>query len=159
MEFQSANSEGRATGWNYCPAMQFFARFINVALIDCKCTLGVAPVSRGVLVAVPLPGADAKAVPSDEALLARDWIARSEDPADPSQRRYLSFPACCAQLGADVERSRVALLMAVDSAGDYDTDECWARLEELDARELEDDAEPLFDAPRVVPVVDQLRLF
>jgi hypothetical protein len=159
MNQESVNGNTEGGGWNYSPAMQFFARFINVALIDCHCALAVAPVAHGSLVAVTLPGANAKARPSDDALLARDWIARSEDPADKHSRRFLSFPGCCAQLSADVEQSRLALLAAVDSAGDYDNDEAWARLEELSAREPKDDAEPLFDAPRVVPALDQLALF
>jgi hypothetical protein len=153
----NSNTDGRT--WNYSPSMQFFARFINVALIDCRCTLAVAAVSHGVLVAVTLPGADAKARPTDEALLARDWIARSEEPADTHSRRFLSFPGCCAQLSADVEQSRLSLLAVIDSAGDFDNDEAWARLDELSACELQDDVEPLFDAPRVVPALDQLALF
>ena len=159
MEQMSVNSNTGGERWSYTPSMQFFARFINVALIDCGCNLAVAPLSRGVLVAVTLPGADAKARPSDEALLARDWIARSEDPTDAHSRRFLSFPGCCAQLSADAEQSRLELLAVIDTAGDYDNDEAWARLDELSAREPQDDVEPLFDAPRVVPALDQLALF
>jgi hypothetical protein len=145
--------------WNYCPALQFFARMVCVALIDCKCTLAVAPVACGSLVALALRGADPAAVPTDEALLARDWIARSLSPADRMERRFLSFDECCAQLSVDAEKSRVALLAAVDAAGDYDTDENWERLAELIAREPMDDFEPLFDAPRIVAALDQMALF
>lgn len=158
-----AESQNGMTGverqWNYCTALQFFAREINQALIDCKCALGVAPISHGALVAVMLPGVDATAVPTDDALLARDWIARSETPEDTTQHRYLSFAQCCGVLGVDTDRSRMNLLAAIDAASDYDTDECWERLKTLSAEELPDDDEPLFDAPRVVPVLDQVSLF
>jgi hypothetical protein len=155
----NGNTPDGTRQWNYCAAMQFFARVINVALIDCKCALAIAPVAHAALVALPLPGADPAGRPTDDALLARDWIARSESPADGRVRRYLSFPECCGQIGVDVEASRTALLAAIDAAGDYDNDEAWARLEELSARELPDDVEPLFDAPRVVPALDQIALF
>jgi len=149
--------------WNYCPVMQFFARVINVALIDCKCVLAVASVSHGTLVALPLSGMapvviGPKERPTDEALLARDWIARSISPLDGRQRRYVSFPECCAQLGVDAEASRLSLLAVIDDVADYDNDNADERLEALSAAELPDDDEPLFDAPRIVPVLDQLSL-
>lgn len=156
---ESVNSSTDGRSWNYTPALQFFARIINVALIDCGCNLAVAPISRGVLVALPLPKTDPKARPSDDALMARDWIARSEEPANKRSRRYLSFPACCAQLGVSAEASRSSLLAVIDNAGDYDNDEAWARLEELNAQEIKNDDEPLFDAPRIVPVLDQMTMF
>jgi len=154
----NGNTDGTRQ-WNYCAALQFFARVINVALIDCKCALAVAEVSHGTLVALPLPGASAQARPTDDALLARDWIARSESPENGHTRRYLSFPECCSQLGVDAESSRTQLLAAIDNAGDYDNDEAWARLETLSAGELADDVEPLFDAPRIVAALDQIALF
>jgi hypothetical protein len=54
---------------------------------------------------------------------------------------------------------RPALLALIDQAVDTDNDEAWARLEELSAREPADDVEPLFDAPRIVPALDQAVLF
>lgn len=162
---QSVNSNTAGERqWNYCPAMQFFARLINVALIDCKCALAVAPVSHGTLVALPLPGVYAPVIgprerPADEALLARDWIARSESPADGRLRRFLSFPACCSMLDVDAESSRLALLAAIDSVGDYESEDVDARLEQLSAAELPDDVEPLFQTARVVPALDQMILF
>lgn len=150
--------------WNYCPAMQFFARVINVALIDCQCVLAVAPVSHGTLVALPLPGVYEVAIgpmerPTDDALLARDWIARSQSPKDGRTRRFLSFPECCAQLDVDAESSRLALLAVIDSVGDYDSDYADDRLEQLSAAELPDDVEPLFQTARIVPALDQFSLF
>jgi hypothetical protein len=135
--------------WVYTPALWFYFRMIEVAYLDAR------------TFTMP-PGAE-KLQPTDEALLARDWIARSE----PAERipgvvicaEFVSFPECCEMLGLDAERERTALLAAIDGAVDLDTDEAWARLEELSAREPVDDVEPLFDAPRVVPALDQIALF
>lgn len=155
--------------WHYSPAMQFFARMINAALIECKCALAIAPVSHGVLVALPLRYGVAvgpKMFPTDEALLARDWIARSESistlPAVRNDFRaplYLSFPECCAHLGVDVERTRVALLAAIDDVADFDNDLADARLDVLTAADLPEDKQPLFNCSRAVPVRDQLSMF
>lgn len=164
MNSENVNSNA-APEWNYSPALQFFARMINAALIDCKCCLGFARCSHGALVAVPLRGAAPDAVPGDEALLARDWIAGSVTPADLKQRRYLSFAECCRQLGVEWERSRANLLAVIDAAADYRfavegfSTATGVRLEQLRRADLPDDAEPLFDAPRVVPAVDQMPLF
>ncbi|MGA7887627.1 MAG: hypothetical protein WCA44_17975 [Acidobacteriaceae bacterium] len=148
--------QATARRWNYTPEMQFFARLINTALIECKCMLGVAVVSRGVLVATPLPSAHTDWRPSDAALLARDWIARS---GDEISYRFVGFATCCLCLGAVVDPSRVSLLATIDAAGDYDNDKAWARLEQLRSRPIEDDTEPLFAAPRCIPAVDQGTLF
>ena len=148
--------------WSYTPTMQFYRRMIEMALIDCNCCMGITALSHGVLVALPNPSADPASTPTDDALLARDWIARSETSAPRGfllERRFLSFATCCEQLGANVEGSRVALLDAVDRAADFDSDDAWARLEVLSQSEPKDDIEPLFDAPRIVPAIDQLSLF
>jgi hypothetical protein len=129
--------------WVYTPALWFYFRMIEVAYLDAR------------TFTMP-PGAE-KLQPTDEALLARDWIARST-PAGKGPD-FMSFPECCEMLGLDAERERTALLAAIDSAVDLDTDEAWARLEDLSAREPVDDVEPLFDAPRVVPALDQIALF
>jgi hypothetical protein len=150
--------QAAARQWNYTPVLQFFVRFIQVALIDANCDLVIFPQSRGVLQAMPAPGAKPTARPTDAALLARDWIARSE-PGSASKRRFRSFVECCDRLGIDADKERITLLNAIDMAGDFDNDEAWARLDELSARGLQDDAEPLFDAPRCVPAMDQLALF
>ena len=142
--------------WHYSPEMQYFARMINTALIECKCALAVAPLSHGALVATPLPSAKSDWIPSDAALLARDWIARSEDER---AERFVGFPTCCSCIGADVEQSRTNLLAVIDAAGDYDNDEAWARLERLSQQVIEDDTEPLFLAPRCIPALDQMALF
>lgn len=137
--------------WVYTPALWFYYRMIEVAFLDARTQEGGKP--------------------TDEALLARDWIATSEMPrygntvaASPrmvirAPHEFVSFPACCQMLGLDAEQERVALLDAIDKAVDSDNDEAWTRLEELAAREPLDDVEPLFDTPRVVPALDQLALF
>lgn len=161
---QSVNSNTAGERqWNYSPAMQFFARVINVALIDCGCVLGVAPVSHGTLVALPLPGVHAPVIgprtrPTDEALLARDWIARSASPMDGRTRRFLSFPECCSQLDVDAERSRLSLLATIDGVGDYESEDADRRLDALNDAELPDDYEPLFETARIVPAFDQYSL-
>jgi hypothetical protein len=138
--------------------MQFYVRFIHVALLDCNCMLAIFPLAQGLLRAVPQPGALATDRPTDAALLARDWIATSA-PMRAEKRRFISLPECCEQLSLDADAQRVALLAVVDLAGDYDNDEAWERLEQLRTAEPQDDDEPLFDAPRLVPELDQLNLF
>ena len=130
--------EGRRK-WLYMPTLWFFYRMIEVAYLDAKTK------------------ADGK--PTDEALLARDWIARSELAPAMAPHEFVSFPECCRVLGLDADCERVALLDAIDKANDADNDESWARLAELSERAPMDDIEPLFDAPRIVPALDQITLF
>lgn len=125
--------------WVYTPTLWFYYRMIEVAFLDARTQKGGKP--------------------TDEALLARDWIARSTPPVARAAHEFVSFPECCAMLGLDAEQERLALLDAIDKAVDLDNDEAWARLEELAARTPVDDVEPLFDAPRVVPALDQISLF
>ena len=129
--------------WVYTPALWFYFRMIEVAYLDAR--------------------TEENGKPTDEALLARDWIARSGGYSTEGQSAgkstFVSFPECCQMLGLNPERERLALLDAIDKAVDSDNDEAWARLDELAAREPQDDVEPLFDAPRVVPALDQLALF
>ena len=136
--------------WVYTPTLWFYYRMIEVAYLDARtCEIQAGPLR---------PGEALLYYPTDEALLARDWIARSQ-PAPAGSLEFVSFPECCQMLGLDPEQERVALLDAIDKAVDSDNDEAWARLEELRAREPLDDVEPLFDAPRVVPALDQMALF
>lgn len=125
--------------WVYTPALWFYYRMIEVALLDARTKDG--------------------GLPTDEALLARDWIARSQPPAAGAPHEFVSFPECCQVLSLDADVERTALLETIDKAVDTDNDEAWARLDELAAREPLDDVEPLFDAPRVVPALDQMALF
>lgn len=160
MEQGSVNATVGGARWNYDPALQFFARMVNGALIDCKCALGVSPdATHGALVALHLRGADPKRRPTDEALLAYDWIANSRTPYSSRQRRYLSFSECCRQLGVDWERSRTNLLAVMETAADFKAEDVPARLAALRAADPPDDVEPKFNAYRVVPAVDQQRLF
>lgn len=137
--------------WSYTPVMWFFYRMIEVAFLDAQMKVRV----EGPL----LPNEAPIYRPADEALLSRDWIARSEALPAKAPREYVSFPDCCQMLGLKVAVERVALLDVIDRAIDFDEDESWARLEDLSAREPEDDVEPLFNALRVVPALDQLCLF
>ena len=128
--------------WNYDPAMQFWFRFVQTTIHDA------------------LQVEDEK--PTDEALLARDWIARSEPGvAFNGKREFVSFDECCHWLGLNAESERVALLALIDSKADFDTEECDSRLEYLLESEPEE-TEALFEVPeifRVVPVRDQGTLF
>ena len=174
-------------GFVYTPTLWFFYRMIEVAYLDARTIYPASapgqrtatapcaappPLLSGMAVPMvvsedePLPASALKypGKPTDEALLARDWIARSE--AAPTwayalgaSHEFLSFPECCQILGLDPDVERAALLEVIDKAVDMDNDEAWARLDELSTREPQDDVEPLFDAPRVVPALDQLALF
>ena len=130
----------------YTPVLWFYHRMIVAAVLDAHSKVETEPLSG-------------KQKPSDEALLARDWIARSEDAPAMADHKFVSFPECCRMLSLDPEVERPALLALIDQAVDTDNDEAWARLEELSAREPADDVEPLFDAPRIVPALDQAVLF
>jgi hypothetical protein len=142
--------------FQYTPVLWFFYRMIEVAYLDGRSTARAEGPLR--------PGESPRLFPTDEALLARDWIARSEDAAT---REFISFPHCCRMLGLNAEVERAELLRRIDvefmepTGVDFtnDSDESWARLDELSAREPADDAEPLFNAPRIVPALDQLTLF
>lgn len=137
--------------WIYVPVLGFFYRMIEEAYIDaCAGQPMIGPL---------LPGETRVLLPTDEGLLARDWIACSTPTRNVGRHAYMSFPECCQLLGIDADQHRVNLLAEIDAKVDMDNDEAWARLERLRARELPEDTEPLFDAPRVVPVRDQLTLF
>lgn len=123
----------------YTPVLWFYYRMIEVAVIDAHIT------------------EDGK--PTDDALLARDWIACSEERPAGAAYEFVSFPECCKLLGVDADAQRVALLERIDKAADFDTDELWDRLEEISKAEPKDDPEPLFDAFRCVPALDQMALF
>jgi hypothetical protein len=125
--------------WHYTPVLWFYFRMIEVAYLDAR-------------------GKDGDRA-ADDALLARDWIARSEPAETKAPHEYVSFPECCQILGLKPDVERVALLDVIDKAVDFDVDEAWERLEDLSSREPVDDVEPLFDAPRVVPALDQIVLF
>ena len=144
------------TPFRYNTVLWFYYRMVEVAYLDSK--------MAGRMVGPLRPGEKRPVFVSDEALLARDWIARSESAPDwayarGAEHKFLSFPECCKMLGLDADAERVALLARIDSEVETDTEECWARLEVISAREPVDDIEPLFDAPRVVPALDQMALF
>jgi hypothetical protein len=128
--------------WHYDPVMQGWFRFIQTAIQDALQVAGDKP--------------------TDEAILARDWIARSEPGvAINGKREFVSFGECCHWLGLNAEAEMVALLAFIDSKVDFDTDECDTRLDYLLGSEPEE-VGSLFEVPaifRVVPVRDQGSLF
>lgn len=105
---------------------------------------------------------DADGKPKDEALLARDWFARSEPaPLRNGKREFASFAEVCHWLGLNADAERIAILEVIDHAADFDTEECDERLERL-SKSNPDDDEPLYEIPemfRVVAVRDQGSLF
>jgi hypothetical protein len=125
--------------YTYTPAMWFFHRLIESAYLD-----ATAIVDRR---------------PSDEAILARDWIACSIELPAASEPGFVSFAECCHWLGIDANTEMVGLLEKIDQLGDFDTDEAFERLESLSLQEAADDPEPLFEDMRIVPAVDQLTMF
>jgi hypothetical protein len=125
--------------WHYTPVLWFYWRMVEAALFDVRC--------------------DSDGRPTDQALLVRDWVARSEPTSVVMKRRFVSFPECCQMLGLNTDNERVALLEMIDKLGDFDTDEAWERLEILRQLPMKDDPDPLFKGLRFVPVLDQLNLF
>lgn len=124
--------------WSYDPVLWFSYRMVEVAYLDAK---------------------DQGPTPSDEALLARDWIATSESLPPLTHSDFVSFPECCERLGLNVDAERMALLDRIDAGGEFDTDESWKRLAALEVAVEEDDTEALFEAFRVVPALDQFTMF
>lgn len=124
--------------WQYDPVLWFSYRMVEVAYLDAK---------------------DQGPEPSDEALLARDWIATSEQLPAHIKSDYVSFPQCCERLGLNADVERMALLERIDAGGDFDTDEAWLRLAALEKSEPKDDIDDLFEAFRVVPALDQFTMF
>lgn len=142
--------------WNYNPALQFWWRFVQCTVADAMETeYPAGPLRPGE--SWPIDACR----PSNEALLARDWIATST-PAGVfnGKRKFVSFDECCFWLGCNADAERVGLLALIDAGQDFDTTESWERLEVLRDGEPED-TEALFELPdmfRVVPVRDQLTI-
>jgi hypothetical protein len=126
-------------GWNYTPVLWFYHRTLYQAWLD-ACSMR-------------------ERQPTDAALLARDWIARSEPAPALAPHEYVSFPECCRILGLNPDAERADLLERIDRIADFDTDETWERLEALSAAEPSYEPEVNFNAFRVVPALDQGCLF
>jgi hypothetical protein len=127
-------------GFAYTPVMQFWKRLIETAMIDAE------DVRDG--------------MPTDRALLARAWFARpTPDPLLEPEDYATCFSFACHVLNLNEEAERVAFLAMIDTLGDYDTDECWERLEKLLSQPLEEEPEEVFESFRVVPELDQIRMF
>jgi hypothetical protein len=111
--------------------------------------------------------------PTDDALLARDWIARPKpDPHTDPDGFGRSFALCVYVLGSgELERAAEAdglsaedfvrrwALAQIGNEAMFAAPECVARLANLVANPPADDPEPLFEVERVVPVLDQLSIF
>lgn len=149
----------------YTPVMQFYLRMIRMALFEALRVQGSSPYVQGW---------DASGAPMlddgpdftsryrlwDEAIMARHWIARpAPNPQTDREGWLLSFDAACEALGLNADHERVWMLDKIDAAADFDTDEVWARVEFLTANPPDESVEPLFEAPRVVPALDQGSLF
>lgn len=127
-------------GFSYTPVMHLWLRLVTTAMIDAH---------------------DVRAgVPSDRALLARDWFARpTPDPHQDPEGYAMSFGFCCRLFGLCEDSERLAFLSMIDELGDFDTDDDWSRLEALTSQPLEEEPEEIFQSFRVVPELDQMRMF
>lgn len=145
-------------GPRYTPVMQFYLRMIRMALFE---ALRVEGVTCHYLQMDEALGFDDREMRLwDEAIMARHWIARpAPKPADDLEGYLLSFDAACDALGLNADHERVWMLEKIDAAADFDTDEVWERVEFLTENPPDLSEEPLFDAPRVVPALDQGCLF
>jgi len=97
--------------------------------------------------------------PTDEAVLARDWIARPAPDLMDRDAYLTSFTQACDVLEISEVVIRSRLLQMIDAKHEFHTRECADRLAQLIAMPLEGDEEELFAAPRVVPIRDQTSLF
>jgi hypothetical protein len=97
--------------------------------------------------------------PTDEAVLARDWIARPAPDCMDRDTYLASFTQTCDVLEISEIVLRSRLLQMIDARHEFHTRECAERLAKLIAMPLDGDEEELFAAPRVVPVRDQTSLF
>ena len=97
--------------------------------------------------------------PTDEALLARDWIVRPS-PARTDRLAFItSFQFACELLELPVDEMRARMLRVIDAKANFLTRDAIDRLERLKAEPLPGDEVERFAAPRVVPSRDQQRLF
>jgi len=138
----------------YTPVLQFFWRQIKMAMFEALRVGALEP---------PFPAPFPTYRPGDKwdaAIMARNWIARpAPDPKLDREGWMTSFDAACIALGCDPDTERLWMLEKIDAAADFDTDEVWARIEYLTTNPPDEMDEPLFDAPRCVPVLDQGNLF
>lgn len=144
--------------WNYSPVMQFSRRLIEMALFEATRVAGV-PCMYGHDLAFMEP-LRREIQLWDAAVMARDWIRRpAPSPEVDLEGYYLSFDHCCDVLGLKADYEREWMLAKIDDAADFDTDECWARVQELTDNPPDEVDEEVFDAVRVVPALDQGNLF
>jgi hypothetical protein len=96
--------------------------------------------------------------PEDDAILARDWIARpTPNPQEERVDYFKSFAYACEVLDRDVAAERKRLLSEIDARADYHSKAVEARLRAI--YEDSPDPEERFEGMRVVPEVDQLRMY
>ena len=123
--------------WNYSPVMWAYWRM---------CMFNLHEATK--------IGADG--TPTDDALLARLWIATETSHRSPEYD--FSFSACMGILGLNEDSERYGCLNIIDEVSDHDTDECDKRREYLLENPPYSDEDVDFDGYRVVPEVDQLQL-
>lgn len=97
--------------------------------------------------------------PTDEALLARDWIVRPSPSRLDRAAFITSFQFACELLELPIEEMRARLLAVIDAKQQFNTRQCAERLTRLKSNPLPGDEDEVFTAPRVVPSRDQQRLF
>lgn len=143
----------------YDPTMQFYLRMIRTALDEAKAVKGVPCIYRE----AALDPLAYEGVPSeswDSAIMAREWIARDTPDRHKDEDGYfLSFAHCCEVLGLDADYEATWMLREIDACADFDTDEVHARVEYLTNNPPDEVEEPLFEAFRVVPQLDQMNMF
>ncbi len=124
---------------SYSPVQQFYLRMIRTAFDEAK---------------------TAATEMSDEAIMARAWIAReTPDPHMDREGYLLSFAHCCDVLWLNADHEMTWMLREIDACADFDTDEVYARLDELTENPPDEVEEELFEAVRVVPALDQGSMF
>jgi hypothetical protein len=137
---------------------QFYLRMIRTALDEAKAVKGVACPYVSMPWGVEVVECIAESW--DSAIMARAWIAR-ETPDRHADREgfLLSFEHACEVLGLNSDYEATWMLREIDECADFDTEEVHARVEWLNANPPDDVDEPMFEAFRVVPVLDQGSLF
>lgn len=165
-KLQVSKWQAARRGPTYTPVLQFFYRQIWLAMFEAMRVKGaMCPYSLlncwdNEFAAAHLSTCARELGLWDAAIMARNWIASAApNPHDDRTGWILSFDCACLALGLDPDHERTWMLEKIDAAADFDTDEVWARIEYLTQNPPDETEEPLFDAPRVVPALDQGCLF
>ena len=98
-------------------------------------------------------------LPTDEAVLAIDWLLRKADPKGSPTVYLMSMENCCNVLESDVRRLRGNIRQYLGYQTICTAQADHHRLFALTSKPLADDVEELFEDFRVVPALDQRTLF